>query len=169
MIERVTAEFKLTREESFTPAAITGMDVVRAARLLKGTRFEHAGEGPDGIDCSGVALWVAKRLRQAPADLRRPAYSKFRPSPRLFMLMLRWCDLVEEGREPWPGDMHLMASRETVETREVQHVAVRTDRGLLHIFPAESIARVVEHEWDPEWERRVIFTLRFKGVAARGD
>ena len=147
--------------DEFIPQVITGEMVVREARAYLGVRFKHTGESFEGIDCSGLALAVARTLGQAPLDYRRPAYS-LRPDPALFMReILRWTRRIERD-ERQAGDIALMTHH--VEQPRTEHCAFVTDIGLLHIFPAASIARVTEHSLDALWERKILHVLRLKGV-----
>ena len=146
--------------EAFTPAPATGVEIVEAARSFLGVRFKHAGVTRDGICCSGLVMAVGKMRGQVPEWVRLPAHSSMRPSPRLFLTMKRWGREVPLG-EVRPGDVLLMSHAGD----DVRHCAIRTDVGLLHIFPAASIPRVAEHSLDDEWRRRIKFALRYGGVA----
>jgi cell wall-associated NlpC family hydrolase len=151
--------------DEFTPRPITGDEVVAAARAWLGVPFKHAGTTREGVCCSGLVLAVGKGLAQVPEGVTLPAHSPVRPSPRLFLRMRDWGSVVPEG-EGRPGDVVLMTHGGS---RFVQHCAILSGLefglGLVHIFPAASIPRVSEHHMDDEWRRRVVLTLRYKGVA----
>lgn len=151
------------RVEGFTPEAVTGRDIVEEARRFLDVRFKHAGVTESGICCSGLVMVVGKRKGQVPADVSLPAHSPLRPSPRLFLTMRKWGAVVPEGEEQ-PGDVALMTHSGDI----IQHCAIRSDVGLIHIFPAMSIRRVCEHALDDEWRRRIKLTLRYRGVYASG-
>lgn len=147
--------------EEFIPREITGAEVVAEARRYLGVRFKHRGESLEGIDCSGHAHATARAVGQCPPEYRRPPYS-LRPDASLFLReMLRHTRRVE--REAWqPGDIALMCHH--VDHPRTEHCAFLTDIGLLHIFPAASIARVTEHSLDAMWEQKILYVLRLKGV-----
>lgn len=147
--------------DEFIPREITGEAVVQTARSFLGVRFKHQGATHEGMDCSGLTLATARALGQCPAEYRRPAYS-MRPDPSLFMReMLKHTRRIERDR--WqPGDIALMCHN--VEYPRTEHCAFLTDTGLLHIFPAASIARVTEHSLDAMWEMKILHVLRLKGV-----
>lgn len=147
--------------ERFIPREITGEEAVAEARRYLGVRFRHQGESFNGIDCSGLTLATARALGQCPPDYKRPAYS-MRPDPSLFMReILKFTRRIarEEAR---PGDIVLMTHH--VEHSRTEHCAFLTDVGLLHIFPAASIAVVTEHRIDSMWEAKILLILRLKGV-----
>ncbi|HWT00192.1 MAG TPA: NlpC/P60 family protein [Pyrinomonadaceae bacterium] len=147
---------------TFTPAVITGPDVVRQARAYMNVPFRHQGETRTGLDCSGLCMRVAKDLAQMPADFRRPAYSVIRPNPRLFNLIGQFVDQVERA-EASPGDLFTMYHSGDRKKR-VAHMGFLSDLGLIHIFPAMSIARVTEHSLDDDWASRILGVWRFRGV-----
>lgn len=145
--------------QDFTPAAISGADVVAAARTYLGVRFKHAGVTRDGICCSGLALAVGKELEQVPLDVQLPAHNPLRPNPRLFAQIALYAVPIERGGER-PGDVVVMSHSGSVP----QHVAFLSDVGVIQIFPALSIFRVAEHSLDDEWRRRFLAFYRYKGV-----
>lgn len=148
-------------EREFTPATITGADVVRAAHIYRGVRYRHQGTTARGLDCSGLAERVGKDTGQIPDEWHRPPYTT-RPDRRLFALMLQWVVPVAVGAEQ-PGDLMLMTHDAEGERAE-QHLAFKTDLGMLHIHPGSSLARVVEHSFAEDWQDKLLAYYRFKGV-----
>lgn len=122
------------------------MTLIEAARTFLGVPFRHQGRDILGIDCAGLVI----------------------ASYRLCGTMLP--DVKGYGREPWkdglraavelglgqpiqaerqPGDVLLFRVR-----REPQHVAIVTDRGMIHAYA--DVGRVVETSLDTRWIDRIV-------------
>lgn len=134
---------------------ITRAQILAAARETLGTPFRHQGRLVGvGLDCAGVACYVAERLGlryDAPLDYPREPYrGQLRGT-----LDAQPC--LTPTRDPQPGDVLLMRF-----AREPQHVGIMTDIGVLHSY--EAIGRVVEHRLDDVWSARIVAAYRFAGV-----
>jgi hypothetical protein len=144
---------------------MTGLDVVAKAREYLGVRFKHQGRTMSGLDCVGFILRVGVDLGLLPIqilavgeDALIPAYNH-RPDSKLFALVSRYGDAVDEPR---PGDV-LILHLDTPEKRP-EHIAIMTDKGMIHIHPGSSLSRVAEHSIDTEWRNRIIGAFRFRGL-----
>lgn len=97
------------------PAHVTGDDVVAAARLLKGVRFEHQGSHPEtGLDCRGVIEWVAYVL--AGRAIPRRDYQR-RPSGVEFLEKMRAEMREKDKAEARHGDAVLIHFPRDTEAR----------------------------------------------------
>lgn len=147
----------------FTPREIRGADVVAESRRWLGVPYKQAGTTREGVCCAGLPFGVGKVLGQVPPDARLPAHHPLNPNPRIVLAdVATYCTPVplDEAR---PGDVIVMSVGE----RPLgQHTAIRSDVGLIQLFPALSIGRVAEHGLDPFWSSRMLFAFRFKGVTA---
>jgi cell wall-associated NlpC family hydrolase len=134
---------------------VTADDVIAAARECIGTPFAHQGRIVGvGIDCAGVAVHVAKRMG---LSVEEPgAYSR---SPYRGTLQ-KWVELqgfMHRASGVERGDILLMRF-----AAEPQHLAIATGKGIVHAY--EGMERVVEHDLDEKWRRRIVRTYRFKGL-----
>lgn len=130
--------------------------LVEAARLCLGTPFRHQGRQPGvGLDCIGVVACAARKVGLTSYDVS--AYSRL-PQGDAIACHLAAARLDEiPVSDARPGDLLLMRF-----TREAQHVALVTEKGILHAH--QQVGRVVEHRLDASWRRRVLAAYRFEGV-----
>lgn len=97
------------------PSHVTAADVVAAARLLIGVRFEHQGSNPEtGLDCRGVIEWVAYVLSGRPIPLRD--YQR-RPSGTEFLEKMRAEMREKDKAEATHGDAVLIHFPRDTEAR----------------------------------------------------
>lgn len=127
--------------------------LVRAARRCLGTSFRHQGRQPGrGLDCAGVIVCAARQCGLATYDVDN--YARL-PRGDAMQRHLAAAGLgVVDLAAALPGDVLLMHF-----TREAQHLALVTDRGILHAY--QQIGRVVEHRLDETWRRRIVAAYRF--------
>lgn len=150
--------------EAFTPRQITGEQVVEEARRWLGVPYKQAGASMAGTCCAGLPLGVGQALGQIPADARLPAHNPLRPSPRILQQALASYSRPIPLAEARPGDVIVMSVGE----RPLgQHLAILSDAGLIQLFPALSICRVVEHKIDSLWASRMLSAHRYRGVEER--
>lgn len=131
-------------------------DIVSAARGMLGTPFVHQGRAPGvALDCAGLLVCAARACGIEIAD--RAAYS-FQPNSIEFVEAMRDnCDPIQPA-DVEPGDVVTMAI-----PRE-QHLALVSHVNPLRIIHAFSgLGRVVEHDIDVVWARRIRRYWRFRG------
>ncbi|MBV8913791.1 MAG: C40 family peptidase [Acetobacteraceae bacterium] len=138
----------------------TRAEILKIAREYQGTPYRHRGASLDGIDCANFIVQVGKRAGCLPASLELPLYNP-RPDPELFELVLAYGDPIPLS-EARPGDVLVLCHPERGPAP--QHLAIKTDDGMIQVFPGLSIRKVCEHNIDAEWEEAIIGAYRFRGV-----
>lgn len=139
---------------------VTREDAVAEARAWLGTPFQHQGclKGV-ACDCIGLVKGVGLALGLVDYDPASPqaqafaSYSMMPDSKRMRQGLATWL-LPIPVAEVLPADILFMAW-----TREPQHVALRTDHGIIHSY--SSVGKVVEHAFDASWQRRVVAAYRY--------
>lgn len=129
--------------------------ILAAGRRYLGTPFRHQGRVPGrGLDCIGVVVCIGRELGLFHYDV-----SGYARQPTSWSSLRRHVDLAgfERVEAARPGDVYLMAI-----TDRPQHVALATDRGILHAWM--QARRVVEHGLDDQWRGRIVATYRFPGI-----
>lgn len=131
--------------------------IVRQAREFVGTPFRHQGRVPGrALDCLGVIVCVGRQLKLFDHDRRD--YPRVAPDGETLLREVARAGF--RGIAPAaarPGDVYVMAM-----TRDPQHVALVTDKGILHAWLAARA--VVEHGLDDFWAARIVAAFRFPGV-----
>ena len=130
--------------------------IVREARVCLGTPFRHQGRRVGrGLDCVGLVAHVGRRLGLVNYD--HLAYGRVPPKGALEQ------HLAAAGLRKTPidaahlGDLYLIAF-----DRSPQHLAIKTDLGIIHAYLA--VRRVVEHRLDAAWRARVVAAYAFPGL-----
>lgn len=132
--------------------------IVAGARACIGTPFAHQGRIlSHALDCAGVAVHAA---RCAGHEADEPmAYGRMPNNAMLEYWLERQPFLARAStRDLQPGDLLLMHF-----AGEPQHLAIYTGTGIVHAY--EPIGKVVEHDLDAKWRRRIVRAYRFNGVA----
>jgi cell wall-associated NlpC family hydrolase len=133
---------------------MTPADFIAQARALIGTPFMHQGRTQYGLDCIGLAALAARRagthITWDRTCYPRDPTGELKPALDEHMVTVHaWCAadilLFRFGLEP-------------------QHVGIWTGRSLIHT-PGR-VGRVVEHDLDDWWSRRVVAAYRFPEFAA---
>jgi cell wall-associated NlpC family hydrolase len=135
---------------------MTPENVIDAARLALGTPFRHHGRTVGkGLDCAGLLAHVCGALDQP--VIEQPGYGR-RPSGGLLEAALDAQPALVRVREtPQVGDFVLMKFETD---RAPSHLGIVAGKTLIHAW---AIARkVCEHDFDAEWQRRVVRVYRFK-------
>lgn len=131
---------------------MTGQDVVAEARKWTGTPWKHQGRSVHGIDCVGLIIKVAHGLGLSDYDVT--GYGRVPDGRELRHLI----ELHLDADAPdVPGAVLLMRFM-----REPQHLAIRTDRGLIHAYA--HVGKVIETSLDSRWTKRIVGAYRFRGV-----
>lgn len=109
-----------------------------------------------GLDCLGVIACVGKELGLVSHDVLD--YPRLPPDGETLRREIARAGFtaIDVGAAQ-PGDVYLMRV-----TRHPQHVALVTDRGILHAW-MEARA-VVEHGLDDLWRARIVAAYQFPGV-----
>jgi len=139
---------------------VSRTDVVAEARTWLGTPFKHQGclKGV-ACDCIGLIKGVGLALCLADYDPDGPeatAYASYSMNPnsrRMRAGLATWLVPISVA-DATVADIYFMAWG-----REPQHVALITDKGIIHSYSA--IGKVVEHALDEDWKRRIVAAYRF--------
>jgi len=145
---------------------ITRMDAVAEARTWLGTPFKHQGclKGV-ACDCIGLAKGVGVSLGLVDYDPTTPEaltyanYSMMPDSKRMREALGKWLVSIPVP-EATLADILFMAWG-----REPQHVALITDKGIIHSY--SGVGKVVEHSLDERWQRRVTAAYRYPHFVGR--
>lgn len=131
-------------------------DLIAAARDCLGTPFMHQGRAPRvGLDCAGLLVHVAQANGLPVIDCDDYARTPSRGQLEL-MCAAQPC-LTRVNGVPQAGDVLLMRF-----ANEPQHLALCTGAGVIHAY--EAVRRVVEHDLDTKWRRRIVAVYRFSEV-----
>jgi len=139
---------------------LTRMDVVLEAREWLGTPFKHQG-ALKGVACDCIGLIKAIGIQHglmeydpnSPEALSYANYSMMPDSRRMREALSRWFISIPVA-EVEIADFYFMAWG-----REPQHVALITDRGIIHSY--SGVGKVVEHSLDERWQQRIAAAYRF--------
>jgi NlpC/P60 family putative phage cell wall peptidase len=140
--------------------SVSRKDAVAEARSWLGTPFHHqASVKGVGCDCIGLIKGVGVTLNLVDYD---PASSEARAFANYSMLPDS--RRMREGLATWLvqipvadatlADIYFMAWG-----REPQHVAITTDKGIIHSY--STVGKVVEHGLDDQWKRRIVAAYRY--------
>lgn len=138
---------------------MTADDIIVAARSMIGTPFRHQGRIPGhGLDCAGLVVSVADALGVAHCD--RTDYAKTPANGQLRAQLdmqpgLKRIPVASAS----PGDILLMRFN-----KEDQHLVILAGKTIIHSHA--QAGKVVEHEFDAAWQKRVMACYRFNGVSA---
>jgi cell wall-associated NlpC family hydrolase len=129
-------------------------EIVGAARECLGAPFVHQGRSPSiGLDCIGLAAYVARKWYELDGI---PAYSRM-PNNHILEDEFEKVPFLRRVNGPQAGDILMMRF-----TGDPQHVAICAGDTIIHSY--ESIGRVVEHNLDDKWRKRIVRVYRFKDV-----
>jgi len=130
--------------------------IVTEARSYLGTRWLHQGRTRTGIDCIGLVIEVAKKVKGWGFDITNY------PRQATDETML---DLCHEYLEPvstaclQPGDVLVMAFYHQRHAAVVGDYPIYGEVSMIHAYaPAR---KVIEHRLDSLWMSRVIGAFRF--------
>ena len=127
--------------------------MVAAARRCLGTPFRHQGRQPGrGLDCVGLIVCAARECGLADYDVT--GYARLPQGDSMKEHLLAAGLLPRDMPSARPGDVLLMRF-----TREAQHLALMTERGVLHSY--QQVGRVVEHRLDDAWRGRIVGAYAF--------
>lgn len=125
------------------------MCVVEAARAYRGVPWRHQGRSRTGMDCAGL---IVLAYRDAGVELKDLIGYTRHPWRDGLVGALRDNFKSVEGA-PQPGDVLLFRV-----TKEPQHLAIATDRGMIHSHVGSP--GVVEHGMDAYWLDRLVGVYR---------
>ena len=154
-----------TRLEVETESSEARQKIVDAARSMLGVPFVHQGRSPRGVDCVGLLVLVARQLGMRYRD--NTTYGRC-PNPRQLTdaLSASCVQVAEVNAQHTPDDVWKLAQPGdviafwTARAGLPQHVAIRTERGILHTWA--NVRRVVEHGMTDHWRERVHSVWRYQ-------
>lgn len=138
---------------------MTRDQIVAAARTLLGTPWVHQGRTPGvGIDCAGVIIHIL-RLNGIDYDVAGYAYE---PNGEL-TAHADACMVRIPTNSFQPADVLVFRIK-----RLPQHMAIATDRGMLHSYNrgASTLSRVVETGLTDQWRSHIVAAYKFPWVDA---
>ena len=138
---------------------MTREQIIAEARSLLGTPWGHQGRTPGvGIDCAGVVIHILK-LNGIDYDVAGYAYE---PNGEL-TLHADTCMTRISKDSFQPADVVIFRIRKLP-----QHVALITDKGMLHSFNrgAGVQSRVVETSLTDQWRAHIVAAYKFPWVEA---
>ena len=136
---------------------MTREQIIMAARELIGTPWAHQGRTPGvGIDCAGVVVHILA-LNAIHYDVIGYAYE---PNGEL-TLHADSCLTRIQKTAFQPADILVFRIK-----RLPQHVALATDKGILHSFNrgASTLSRVVETGLTDQWRAHIVAAYKFPWV-----
>lgn len=135
-------------------------DIVDTAREYLGTPFRHQGRSALGVDCVGLLVLVAQRLKVPHYD--QPNYER-RTTGLRFINKFREAGFSQRRLiDRKPGDVIVFR-----ELRETCHVAILAEGALGHetiIHSYASRRRVVEEPYLPQWIDKTVGCYSFPGA-----
>tara|TARA_R110000787_G_scaffold42303_8_gene104004 strand:+ start:6391 stop:6792 length:402 start_codon:yes stop_codon:yes gene_type:complete len=129
-------------------------DIANTALKYLGTPFVHQGRSPNGLDCVGLLVQVAKDLEFEAEDFT--AYSLRPSSIKLVELLRKSCRRVEG--EAQTGDILIF---ELIGKGWPQHAAIKTVRGMVHSYRGGP-NKVIEVSFDDSWRDCLHSVWRYK-------
>lgn len=133
---------------------MTREDIVNEARTWIGTPFQHQGRVKGvGADCVGIIIGVARDLGLSEFDTRD--YSKYPNVPMMGSLLREHLEEIDY-KDVQPGDVLWIKVKGSP-----QHLAMKTDKGILHAHMG--LGKCVEVNLDKATERLVMSAFRIKG------
>lgn len=133
---------------------MTREEFITLARTWKGTPFHHQGRRKGvGVDCIGYISELGKEAKiLAPKDVTN--YGRWPHNGELLKALQAHLEEVSV-KDAKPGDILLFRIY-----KDPQHVAIRTDIGIIHAVEQG----VVETSFDEMWQRRLVKAFRLPGV-----
>lgn len=135
--------------------------IIDQARTWINVKFRHQGRSRYGVDCVGLFSCVGKEIGKPD-----PIPSNYTRNPNTAILKAGLEERLDEVKikDMQPGDVLVLRFEDVHGDVKNQHVALRTDRGILH--SAAMYRKVTEHCFDQEWADRVEHVYRFRRVQA---
>lgn len=123
--------------------------LVEAARAYLGVPWRHQGRSRMGLDCAGLIVLACQDCGIPVVDLK--AYTRHPWRDGLVRSLEANFGRVDEPAQP--GDILLFRY-----TREPQHLAIATDRGIIHSHLG--VPGVGENAMDKFWSDRLLGVYR---------
>ena len=136
---------------------MTREQIIAAGRELLGTPWAHQGRTPGvGIDCAGVVVHILK-LNGITYDVAGYAYE---PNGELTIHADACLTRIPKA-EFQPAAVLVFRIK-----RLPQHVALATDKGILHSFNrgAGTLSKVVETRLTDQWRTHIVAAYKFPWV-----
>lgn len=127
--------------------------IIEAARECMGTPFLHQGRRiHQGMDCAGLLVHVFQRLDLPYHD--NHGYPALPSNNQICRILDAEPSLRRQfNRDLFPGAVLLMRIK-----KEPQHIAIYTGGTIVHSY--SGVGRVVEHDLDVAWRRRIMRIYR---------
>jgi len=137
---------------------------IQEARTYINAPFQHQGRTHNGIDCVGIIICSARKV-----GIECPNIIGYTVSPNakhMWSLLNQYMSCIDV-KNTKIGDILFMCANEI---RIPQHLAIRTDKGILHAHSGIGAARgskittgkTVEHSFDDFWISKHMATFRFR-------
>ena len=136
---------------------MTREQIIAAGRALLGTPWAHQGRTPGvGIDCAGVVLHILK-LNGMTYEVNGYPYE---PNGEL-MAHADACLTRVSKAAFQPADVLVFRIK-----RLPQHIALVTDKGILHSFNrgAGTLSKVVETSLTDQWRSHIVAAYKFPWI-----
>ena len=136
----------------------TRQHIIDEARTWLGTPFVHqAATKGVGCDCAGLIYHIGQAIG---LDVWLPkGYGRY-PNKKMLLDCIS-AQLEEIAIDAVrPGDVLLLRIR-----REPQHLAIVTDRGMIHSkFELNGRGKIVETTLGERWQKRIIKAFKYPGI-----
>jgi cell wall-associated NlpC family hydrolase len=140
---------------------MTAEPIIAAARACVGTPFRHQGRLPGiALDCAGLVVHVATANGFECADVQ--GYPR-RPNGGLLAALDAQPSLCRVDGFPQAGDVVVFHYEDD---KHEGHLGIATATGIIHAWAYAR--KVAEHDWSPDWKKRIYAVYRFVGVS-HGD
>lgn len=126
------------------------MSLALAAKAYEGVPFRHQGRSRAGLDCGGLLIVAAADVGRVLTDLK--GYAR-QPDGRQLKALLDSQLTPIAIRDMQTDDVLLMRF-----SKHPQHVAIKTDTGLIHAY--QDAGEVVEQGLDKKWRNRIVGAYR---------
>lgn len=141
------------------------MNIVSAARALRGVRFHHQGRSVQtGVDCLGLLVLVAEKcaleLDGLPLHARDRKDYGHNPDVEMLRAALDLALTRVDVATMQAGDVGLF-----MVDKRPQHLAIITDHpvegefGIIHAYAPHR--KVIEHRLDASWKAKLVALYRF--------
>lgn len=132
---------------------VTRAQFIAEARSWEGVPWLHQGRSRLGVDCIGLLIVVARALGLS--DYEVDGYGR---TPDADLMRREAERLMVRTMHPQPGDVLLMRFH-----RDPQHILILTEPArVIHAWA--DAGRVVEVNYPPSWQRRVVGAYQVPGV-----
>jgi len=133
---------------------ITSDKLIHSARNFMGVPFVHQGRSIEGVDCAGLLILAHRECGLEAPDMGGYART---PNGNELRTHIETANVIARSTYSTPGAIVLFRFK-----NEPQHVGLSTGKTLIHSF--SQVGKVVEHNWDDIWIRRIVCSYKHIGV-----